>query len=62
MDKKERAKHFEDWLSAYTNHLHMVRQGTAHNVVHPDPSKPPHPTGKHLKDPQTHSHKSKPSA
>lgn len=62
MEKKECRKYFEDWLSAYANHLHMVRQGTAHDLVHPDASKPPHPADKHLKEPESHSHKHKPSA
>ena len=47
MDKKERAKYFEDWLSAYANHLHTVRQGKVDDLVRPDASKPPHPADKH---------------
>ena len=38
MDQKERGKIFADWLSAYANHLHIIRQGKGIDLVRPDAS------------------------
>ena len=47
MNQKEREKIFADWLSAYANHLHMVRQGKGIDLVQPDCStKSPLPADK----------------
>jgi hypothetical protein len=46
MNKKESRKFFEDWLSAYADHLHLVRQGARIDLVRPDASKHPHPADK----------------
>ena len=41
MEKKECLTFFEDWLRAYADHLHLVRQGLAADLLRPDVSKPP---------------------
>lgn len=41
MEKNERLKFFEEWLRAYADHLHLVRQGTRVDLVQPADSKPP---------------------
>jgi len=40
MDKKESRKFFEDWLRAYADHLHLVRQGHSPDLVRPAAVKP----------------------
>ena len=46
MDKSERRQFFEDWLRAYSDHLHLVRQGPRIDLVCPDTAKPPVSTAK----------------
>jgi hypothetical protein len=47
MNQKEREKIFADWLSAYADRLHMVRQGKGIDLARPDCStKPPLPADK----------------
>ncbi len=46
MNKKESWKSFEEWLSAYTDRLHMVWQSKGSDLVRPDVSRPPLPTDK----------------
>jgi hypothetical protein len=41
MDKDESCKFFENWLRAYADHLHLVRQGHRVDLVTPDAAKPP---------------------
>lgn len=41
MEKSERLRFFEEWLRAYADHLHLVRQGTRVDLVQPADSKPP---------------------
>lgn len=41
MDKKECRKFFEEWLRAYADHLHLVRQGHTADLIRPAASKPP---------------------
>lgn len=43
MDKQESRKFFENWLRAYTDHLHLVRQGPSADLVRPDAANPPAP-------------------
>lgn len=40
-EQKECRKFFEDWLQAYAEHLHLVRQGRQLDLVQPDVCKPP---------------------
>jgi hypothetical protein len=41
MDKTECRQFFEDWLRAYADHLHLVRQGPRIDLISPDAAKPP---------------------
>jgi len=41
MNQKDSRTYFEEWLSAYCDHLHIVRQSTQVDVVKPTPSQPP---------------------
>jgi hypothetical protein len=46
MDRKDPCTFFEQWLNAYSDHLHMVRQGQGIDLVAPQESKPPLPANK----------------
>lgn len=41
MDKCESRKFFEVWLRAYSDHLHLVKQGNRVDLIMPDAAKPP---------------------
>jgi hypothetical protein len=41
MNKKEREKFFEEWLRAYTDHLHLLGQGPRVDLVKAPDSAPP---------------------
>lgn len=41
MDKNQTRKFFEDWLRAYADHLHLVRQGPRIDLATPNAAKPP---------------------
>ena len=41
MNKKDPRKYFDEWLAAYSDHLHMVRQGRCIDLVQPQSPKPP---------------------
>lgn len=40
MDKTDRRQFFADWLRAYADHLHLVRQGPRLDLVTPEATKP----------------------
>ena len=41
MNQKDVRKFFDEWLSAYSHRLHMVRQGRGIDLVQPESPKPP---------------------
>jgi len=41
MNQKDSRTYFEEWLSAYCDHLHIVRKATQVDEVQPATSKPP---------------------
>ena len=41
MNQKDPRTCFEEWLTAYRDHLHMVRQGTCIDLTQPTAAKPP---------------------
>ncbi|HKD14992.1 MAG TPA: hypothetical protein VKE71_10635 [Candidatus Angelobacter sp.] len=41
MNKKDPRKYFDEWLTAYSDHLHMVRQGRCIDLAQPESPKPP---------------------
>jgi hypothetical protein len=46
MDRKECDKFFEEWLRAYAEHLHLVRQGPRLDLLQPAEPKTPASTQK----------------
>jgi hypothetical protein len=46
MDRKECDKFFEEWLRAYAEHLHLVRQGPRLDLLQPAEPKAPASTQK----------------
>jgi hypothetical protein len=51
MDRKECDKFFEEWLRAYADHLHLVRQGSRLDLVRPAEPETPLSTQKTGKTP-----------
>ena len=41
MNQKDPRKYFDEWLTAYSDHLHLVRQGTCVDLTQPTAVKPP---------------------
>lgn len=41
MNQKDLRTCFEEWLTAYRDHLHTVRQGTCVDLTQPKAAKPP---------------------
>ena len=41
MNENDCRKYFEEWLTAYSDHLHMVRQGTGIDAVQPNAAQSP---------------------
>lgn len=57
MDRKNPQKFFDEWLSAYTGRLHMIRQGMHIDFVQPKEEKPPLHGNRKKKADTTHKHK-----
>lgn len=41
MNEKDACTFFDKWLSEYSDHLHMVRQGRGIDLAQPESPKPP---------------------
>jgi hypothetical protein len=46
MDEKDPCTFFDQWLTAYSDRLHRVRQGMHIDIVTPQETKPPLPVTK----------------
>jgi hypothetical protein len=54
MDRKDPQKFFDEWLNAYSDHLHMIRQGMHVDIVEPKKKSSLPPT---KKTSEPHKHK-----
>lgn len=57
MDCKDPQKFFDEWLTAYSDRLHLIRKGMHVDMVEPKENKPPLHRTANKKSDTTHKHK-----
>lgn len=57
MDRKDPHKFFDEWLTAYSDRLHMIRQGMHIDIVEPKENSPALHGNRKKKADTTHKHK-----